>query len=115
MGGGPGYGIDSEGNGRGRKTCIRAPAELGPARGEMNDCVNEGAGSRGELRQKCKPEGTKAGTRPMSGTRVTCNQKAFKLITASSASDVGGSSRKVRSAAEKRLGRYERWNRCREP
>jgi hypothetical protein len=39
---GGGKGIDSEGHGRGRKTCIRAPAELGL--GEMNACVNEGAG-----------------------------------------------------------------------
>jgi hypothetical protein len=76
-------------HGGGRQS-IRTPAELGP--GEMNACVNEGAGwwsscqnAKGRGWNQCREQ------------RVMCNRKA--LIMASS--DVGGSLRKVRSAAEK--------------
>jgi hypothetical protein len=75
----------------GGRRSILAPAELGP--GEMNACVNEGAGwwsscrnARGRGWNRCREP------------RVTCNRKA--LITASR--DVGGSRRRGRSAAEKR-------------
>jgi hypothetical protein len=83
----------------GGRPSIWAPAELGP--GEMNACVNEGAGWWSSCRN-AKGQGWNRCREP----RVTCNRKA--LITASK--DVGGSHRKGRSAAEKRGD--ERWNQC---
>ncbi len=87
---------------KGGRRSIRALAELGP--GEMKTCVNEGAGWWSGCRN-AKGRGWNRCREP----RVMCNRKA--LMTASR--DVGGSRRKMQSAAEKR--RDEHWNRCRKP